>query len=219
MVLNKNAFDTASPEWEAVQRVVYEEIEPLVRQLLRRRDPGEPSDEERLRAMEAHDVAQRALEQIAAETAARGRGGQLAGRKPPSARDDKVVAPRQETSTTDREPEPKTPPPPGAVGKLARKGLALDWDVRALDPRIRSARAMDNGRTEIVINSRFPLYRRRGGDLAYMIETGLLEQLKPAADEEMTVDEYHDQLGEALYLALTEISRRGAGSRDLRAVC
>ena len=214
VVLNKNAFDTASPEWEAVQRAVYEEMDPVVRRLLRRRDPGEPSDEERLRAMEAHDVAQRALEKIAAEAAMRGRGGQLAGRKPPSTRDVSEAGERQTSSAVDREREPKTPPPPGAVGKLARKGVALDWDVHALDQRIRSARAMDNGRTEIVINSQYPLYRRRGGDLAYMIETGLLEQLKPDADDEMTVDEYHDQLGESLYLALSEIGRSSAGRRE-----
>lgn len=214
VVLNKNAFDTASPEWEAVQSAVYEEMDPVVRRLLRRRDPGEPSDEERLRAMEAHDVAQRALEKIAAEAATRGRGGQLAGRKPPSTRDDSEAAERQASSALDRDRAPKTPPPPDAVGKLARRGLALDWDVRALDSRIRSARAMDNGRTEIVINSQYPLYRRRGGDLAYMIETGLLEQLKPGADQEMTVEEYHDQLGESLYLALSEIGRSGASRKE-----
>ncbi|MBA2741594.1 MAG: hypothetical protein H0U46_06240, partial [Actinobacteria bacterium] len=89
-----------------------------------------------------------------------------------------------------------------AVGTLARRGLNLDWDVRSLDPSIRSARAVDGGRTEIVINSRYPLYRRRNGDLEYMLETGLLEQLKPGADEELLVEEYHDQLVEALSLAL-----------------
>ena len=82
-MLNKNAFDTASLEWEAAQAVLHEEMEPFVRRLLKRREPGEPSDEERLRAMEAHDIAQRALEQIAADSAAQGRGGRLAGRKPP----------------------------------------------------------------------------------------------------------------------------------------
>ena len=209
VVLNKNAFDTASLEWEAAQAVVHDEMEPFVRRLLRRREPGEPSDEERLRAMEAHDIAQRALERIAADSAARGRGGRLAGRKPSSDPQESSRTPTEGGSDEHRERQPKTPPPAGAVGKLTRRGLGLDWDVRSLDPSIRSARAVD-GRVEIVINSRFPLYRRRGGDLEYMIETGLLEQLKPGTDEELTVDEYHDQLVDALSIALAELG----GARD-----
>jgi hypothetical protein len=79
--------------------------------------------------------------------------------------------------------------------------------ARSLDPSIRSAaRAVDGGRVEIVINSRYPLYRRRAGDLEYMLETGLLEQLKPGPGEEMTIDEYHEQLVDALSLALGELS-------------
>lgn len=205
VVLNKNAFDTASVEWDAAQAVVHEETEPLVKQLLRRREPSEPSDEERLRAMEAHDIAQRAVEKIAAEAMARGRGGYLHGRKPPSPRAE-PQPPRTDACPEERrQPQPVTPPPDRAVGSLARRGLGLDWDVRALDPAIRSARALESGRIEIIINSRYPLYRRRSGDLEYMLETGLLEQLKPGPEEDLTVDEYHEQLVEALLLAVTEL--------------
>jgi hypothetical protein len=109
----------------------------------------------------------------------------------------------QEIAPSER--QPKTPPPEDAVGKLARKGNGLDWDVRALDPHIRSARAVEGGRTEIVINKRYPLYRRRGGDLLYMLETGLLEQLKSSEDQEGSIKEYHEQLVEALYLAINEL--------------
>ncbi len=211
VVLNKNAFDTASFEWEAVQAVMHDEMEPFVRRLLKRREPGEPSDEERLRAMEAQDIAQRALEQIAAESAARGRGGRLAGRKSPAAPQETSRTPTEGGSDEHQERQPKTPPPAGAVGKLTRRGVGLDWDVRSLDPSIRSARAPEGGRLEIVINSRYPLYRRRSGDLEYMLETGLLEQLKPGPDEEMTVDEYHEQLVDALSLALAELGGAQAG--------
>lgn len=204
VVLNKNAFDTASLEWEAAQAVMHEEMEPFVRRLLKRREPGEPSDEERLRAMEAHDIAQRALKQIAADSAAPGRGGRLAGRKSPAPQETSRT-PTEGSSYEQRERQPKTPPPADAVGKLTRRGVGLDWDVRSLDPSIRSARALDGGRVEIVINSRFPLYRRRSGDLEYMLETGLLEQLKPGPDEELTVEEYHEQLVDALSLALAEL--------------
>ena len=57
-----------------------------------------------------------------------------------------------------------------------------------------------------MINSRLPLYRRRSGDLEYMLETGLLEQLKPGLGEELAVDEYHSQLVEALSIALADLS-------------
>lgn len=208
VVLNKNAFDTASPQWEAVQALLHAEMEPFVRRLLKRRDPGEPTDEERLRAMEAHDIAQRALERIAAEATEHGRGGRLKGRKPPASRERRDVE-RPVASDEDRvraEPTPKTPPPADAVGRLERRGLRLDWDVRPLDPHLRSAREIEGGRTEIVINSRYPLYRRRGGDLLYMLETGLLEQLKPDPAEDVGADNYHDQFVDALYHAAIEVT-------------
>jgi hypothetical protein len=178
-------------------------MDPVVKQLLRRRDPVEPSDAERLRAMEAYDIAQRALEKIAVDSLARGRGGRDIGRKPPTPRDEQVAP--ESTSQERREAQPRTQPPAGAVGDLARKGAGLDWDVRALDPRIRSDRAADAGRVEVVINSRYPLYRRRGGDLEYMLETGLMEQLKPGPGDELAVEQYHEQLVDALSAALAEL--------------
>ena len=52
VVLNKNGFDTGSAAWSAVEPIMFEKLQPYIQQLLRRR-PEEPSDEERLRAMEA----------------------------------------------------------------------------------------------------------------------------------------------------------------------
>ena len=206
VVLNKNAFDTASPEWDAVQKVLYDELEPLVNQLLRRKDQGEPSDEERMRAMSARDVAARALDQIAAESAERGLGGNAAGRKPPVKRTEPLLRNELVPLVEGRhERQPRTPPPADAVGTLRRKGVEVDWDVRALDPHIRSAHAVESGRTEIIINSLYPLYRMRRGDLYYMVETGLLEQLRPTSDEEKSAEEYFEQVVEAVFLATEEI--------------
>lgn len=55
-----------------------------------------------------------------------------------------------------------------------------------------------------MINNRYPLYLERGGDLPYMLETGLLEEMKPSDDEERPVAEYLDEVCEAVFVALSE---------------
>lgn len=95
-----------------------------------------------------------------------------------------------------------------AVGSLLRKGASLDWDVRWLDPKIRSATEVEEGRTEIVINNQFPLYKQRGGDLLYMLETGLREELKSGGTEEVTAIELEDHANEAIYLATASLTNR-----------
>lgn len=215
LVLDKNEFDKGSDAWEAAELIVHAEMQPFVDQLLRRREVNEPSDEERLRAMEARDIAHRALEKIAAESERAGLAGQLHGRKRPEPRPERGVEQvlRKELEVRVK-PEPRTPPPPDAVGRLRRKGLTLDWDVRALDPKTRSATVEENGRTEIVINSQFPAYRQRSGDLLYMLETGLEEELKPSGDQEdKTVEEYHRQVADALYVALSDAGALGRSRR------
>jgi hypothetical protein len=213
VVLNKTSFDTASPHWQAAAGVMHDLMQPYVDQLLRRKEVNEPSEEERLRAMEAKDIAHRALDKIAAEAERRGLGGEVAGRKPPEPRQKRLEEVLQPQATQRLTPQPKTPPPPDAVGRLRRTGSAVDWDVRALDSKIRSATEQTDGRIEIVINSQFPVYKLRGGDMLYMVETGLLEELKPVNDEdEKTVYEYVEQVADALYIAAGE-GVTGRGSR------
>jgi hypothetical protein len=198
-VLNKNDFDRGDQAWQVAKDVVHREMEPYIRRLLQRKEPAEATDAERERAMEAKDLAHRALEKIAAQSARNGRGGRQNGRKPP----EPAETPRERTEPTEvRGPqEPVTPPPEGAVGKLKRKGASLDWDVRALDRKIRSVTEVRNGRTEIIVNKLYPLYVERDGDLPYMLETGLLEELKPGEGDDKTVAEYHDQVTDALFEA------------------
>jgi hypothetical protein len=75
----------------------------------------------------------------------------------------------------------------------------------SFDPRTRSATLTEGGRVEIVINNRYPAYRHRAGDLVYMLETGLLETLKPDRTEDKSVDEYHQDVTDALFVALQGI--------------
>jgi hypothetical protein len=205
VVLNKNGFDTGSATWSAVEPIMFEKLQPYVQQLLRRREPEEPSDEERLRAMEAKDLAQQALHQLAADAMRPGAGGDGAGRKRPEKRDE--THERSDRKDADVDRSPRTPPPSDAVGQLTRKGRAIEWDVRALDQRTRSATLIEGSRVEIVINNRYPAYRQRAGDLLYMLETGLLETLKPDSSEDRSVDEYHQDVTDALFLALQEMRR------------
>jgi hypothetical protein len=205
-LLNKNEFDRDTPAWEAAAEAVHREMTPFIEKLLQRRETSEPSEEERMRAMEAKDLAKRALEKIAAESSRRGASGVRRGRKSPTPSGESSTPPPASRDKSGR--QPRTPPPEGAVGQLSRKGVDLDWDVRALDPKIRSATSTENGRTEIVINTEFPMYRLRKGDFAYMVETGLAEQLKSDGEDDKSAGEYSDVVAEAVYEAITMIEKR-----------
>ena len=80
--------------------------------------------------MEAKDLAQRALHQLAAEAMRLGSGGDGAGRKRPEKRDETPERSVRNDAEVDR--SPRTPPPSDAVGRLTRKGRAIEWDVRRL---------------------------------------------------------------------------------------
>jgi hypothetical protein len=207
VVLNKNAFDTGTEGWNVAVQVMHAELQPVIAQLLHRKDEHLPSDSERMRAMEARDIACRILAGIAADDQRLGAAGLGQGRKP---RESVGHAPRQ--APPDRKPaaarQARTPSPPNAVGRLPRTGNLVDWDIRPLDPKIRSAVLLEAGRAEVIINNTFPLYIHRHGDLLYLIETGLLEELRPTEPHDKTVEELLVEFNDAVYRAAREVQHR-----------
>jgi hypothetical protein len=60
----------------------------------------------------------------------------------------------------------------------------------------------------------YPLYGQRRGDLLYMIETGLLEQLRIDEDgSEKSVEDYNEQVTRALFLIVSELTERRIAER------
>jgi hypothetical protein len=82
--------------------------------------------------------------------------------------------------------------------------------VRPLDPSIRSQTVIEQEITTVVINSRHPLFLKRGGDIWYQLETAAREVFKSL--EGATVSEYERRVNEVLLLAFELRARR----RDAR---
>jgi hypothetical protein len=82
--------------------------------------------------------------------------------------------------------------------------------VRPLDPSIRSQTVIEQEVTTVVINSRHPLFLKRGGDIWYQLETAAREVFKSL--EGASVGEYERRVNEVILLAFQLRARR----RDAR---
>src|SRR3990172_8607137 len=101
----------------------------------------------------------------------------------------------------DAAPAPRSPR--STTGGRAR-GVA-EVVVRALDPRLRSAMVVEEGVRRVVINSRYPLYEVRRGDLWYQLETALREVC--VTIPEATVPEFERKVNELMLVSLLLTSR------------
>src|SRR5712692_8566429 len=85
--------------------------------------------------------------------------------------------------------------------------------VRPLDPTIRSQTVIERDVTTVVINSRHPLFLKRGGDIWYQLETAAREVFKSL--EGAIVGEYERRVNEVILLAFRlRARRRDARSRN-----
>jgi hypothetical protein len=78
--------------------------------------------------------------------------------------------------------------------------------VRPLDPAIRSQTVIEHEVTTVVINSRHPLFLKRGGDIWYQLETAAREVFKSL--EGASVGEYERRVNEVVLLAFQLRARR-----------
>jgi hypothetical protein len=86
--------------------------------------------------------------------------------------------------------------------------------VRPLDPSIRSQMVIENEVSTVVINSRHPLFLKRGGDIWYQLETAAREVFK--AIEGASVSDYERRVNEVILLAFRLRARRRE-ARSLKA--
>jgi hypothetical protein len=88
--------------------------------------------------------------------------------------------------------------------------------VRPLDPSIRSQTVIEHEVTTVVINSRHPLFLKRGGDIWYQLETAAREVFKSM--EGLSAVEYERRVNEVILLAFQlRARRRDARSRKAAA--
>jgi hypothetical protein len=213
LTTNKTGFDKGSPQWQEAQTVVYRELEPIVRELLARRDTREITKKEENSLREARRLFDAALEQLRKEQELReklealvGKFSGQSGRKKPEPRAE--PSPRQTSrGGGGRSKEPRTPPPPGAVGALRRLGGMPPWKLKVL-PRDRRAET-DPATRRIYINVEFPLYKQRGGDTLYIVETATLESCR-TPDEDRGIGEYLEDVNGILQQVCHVIDTQGA---------
>jgi hypothetical protein len=88
--------------------------------------------------------------------------------------------------------------------------------VRPLDPSIRSQTVIEQEVTTVVINSRHPLFLKRGGDMWYQLETAAREVFKSM--EGASASDYERRVNEVILLAFQlRARRREARSRKASA--
>ena len=102
------------------------------------------------------------------------------------------------------EGEPPRPRQPAAAGRR-RSGFG-SIVVRPLDPSIRSQLLIEEGAALVVINSRYPLFLERKGDIWYQLETAAREICKTI--EGVTLAEYERRVNEIMWLAFQLRQRR-----------
>jgi hypothetical protein len=218
VTMNKTDVDRDSPEWIAVEARLYRVLAPLVRRLTA--DEASAVDPSALRtADQVRRILARALRLLESGrlfesesgTAGEGPGGQLTlDRAPSGPPDQEPSAAGDGTEVRDDagggvSPSDRLLRPP-RTGGLGSGRAAAEVVVRALDPRLRSAMVIEDGIRRVVINSRYPLFEVRKGDLWYQLETALREVC--VTIPEATVPEFERKVNELMLVSLALTARR-----------
>ena len=214
VTMNKSDVDRDSPEWVAVEARLHTLLVPVVRRLAREGglqvEPGALRTADQVRRILARALrlleSGKLFESEAGTGAGEGPGGQLTleAARPSDEPDD--TEPTDETEeagtgaqTSEHEAD-RLPRAPRRTGAGSGRGVA-EVVVRALDSRLRSAMVVEDGVRRIVINSRYPLYEVRRGDLWYQLETALREVC--VTIPEATVPEFERKVNELMLVSLS----------------
>ena len=215
VTMNKSDVDRDSPAWLAVEARLHALLAPMVRRLAREGgnsvEPGalRTADQVRrilgraLRLLESGKLFESDLGTGGGE----GPGGQLTLAAVVVADAPDETEPTEGRETAAQSPEDETGRLPRAPRRAgAGRGRSVgEVVVRALDPRLRSAMVVEDGVRRIVINSRYPLYEVRRGDLWYQLETALREVC--VTIPEATVPEFERKVNELMLVSLSLTGR------------
>jgi hypothetical protein len=198
LTMNKSDFDRDSPQWVAVEARLHDLLAPWVRRLMR--DDQIPPPRSAVRAAEQ---ARRLLSQALrlAERAELFPGEVSGGARPPAAGEEAPTLPLTFEKTAGTQPEstdrpaPRVPASQGERPPGKRRGFG-SIRIAALDPAIRSRLVVEDGTSWIIVNSRYPLFLERGGDVLYQVETAAREICRTV--EGLTVAEYEHRIEELL---------------------
>jgi hypothetical protein len=100
---------------------------------------------------------------------------------------------------------PRTFPPEDAVGRLQRLSV-IPWSLHPMSENTRSElQDMGNGKYELRINVKYPLYQETKGAIWYLVETAALELAKLGVNGDTSADEYMAEVND-IVLAACQVS-------------
>ena len=210
VTMNKSDVDRGTPEWAGVEERLHRLLGPVIRRLTR--DDAVSVDPAALRTAEqVRRILARALRLLESgklfesDVAAGGpgSGGQLtldAAASGDPGGDDRPEEPEPAQAEPADGGSERTPPVRSAgTGPGSRSGVG-ELVIRPLDPRLRSAMVVEDGVRRVVINSHYPLYEVRKGDLWYQLETALREVCQTIP--EATVPEFERKVNELMLVSI-----------------
>jgi len=201
---NKTGFDTDSPKWGAVQEVMYKVLKPHIDDLLKQKEEA-VSREEKKRVSQVREMMIEALKLLDKYGDLSAKFGGDRGRKRPEAAEEQGTTKTQEKEeATRKKQEPRTPPPEDAVGKLKRLSKMPDWELKDLEPDIRSDWGNKEGQRCLLINRKYCLYEEREGDPLYIAETAALQLARPEGDDKSSLEDYLNEVN-SLMRAFCEV--------------
>ncbi|MFH1031231.1 MAG: hypothetical protein V1767_01470 [Chloroflexota bacterium] len=189
---NKTGFDVDSPNWSAAQHAMFQILKPHIEELLSQKEEDVVTREERKRVAQAREWMIRAFTLMSKYSDMSSMLREGVGRKTPEARPGQLSLqmPSEPPTTVEKERQPRTTPPEGAIGRLRRLGKMPDWDLRILEPQIRSDwENTEDGHRRLLINKKYWLYEKREGDELYIGETAAVE-LAMQTEDNLSSEEY-----------------------------
>ena len=214
LTMNKTDFDRDSQAWVAVEARMHKLLASSVRRLARDLEVPPPSS-----AIKVAEQVRRLLSQALRLSDRQDLFAGFAPARPSSKSPTQGELPLepQQPETTDREPRTPSPSQPETPVDARKRGFGI-IAIRPLDPRVRSMTVLEDGVRTVVINSRYPLFLERRGDVWYQLETAAREICKAA--EAASVAEYEKRVNDIVLTALQlrGSRRRRPAGRQLRLV-
>jgi hypothetical protein len=195
LTMNKSDFARDGAEWVAVEKRMHALLTPIAKRLAEDELAPPPAS-----ALKTAEQVRRLLSQVL-KLAEREEvfPGQAAARSQVGLRS------RVNGSAAVKGESARAPARLPAENEARRRGFG-QVIVRPLDPSIRSQTVIEQEVTTVVINSRHPLFLKRGGDMWYQLETAAREVFKSM--EGANANDYERRVNEVILLAFQLRARR-----------
>ncbi len=193
LTINKTDFDRDSAGWVAIEDRLHRFLAPLAKRLSRESEPPPSGSVVR--------VAERVRKLLSQALRLADRVDLFPGAAPSGKAKNPPSSLRGESLPLEapaRDVLPRAPAKGPPADEPRRRGFG-DIVVRPLDEGVRSQTVLEDGVKVVVINSRYPLFRERKGDLWYQLETAAREVCKSI--EGASLAEYERRVSEVLVLA------------------